>query len=136
MGGCRSGATRVGGRRRLGAGAGAVSGAPGLAMSTSTSILGDDRGQGERPTVVGTAGDDVLVGTPGPDADLLSADEGDDVVRGGGGDDSLVSGGIGDDVVEGGDGDDHLDGGSGTDDCDGGAGIDTSVGCELVTGVP
>jgi Ca2+-binding RTX toxin-like protein len=79
---------------------------------------------GQRATVVGTRGDDVLVGTRG--RDVIAGRGGDDVVRGGRGDD-LLCGDAGADTVLGGRGDDavrdlvvrsdeqRLDGGPGHD---------------------
>ncbi|HVS98925.1 MAG TPA: calcium-binding protein [Solirubrobacterales bacterium] len=96
---------------------------------------------GERATIVGTDGDDVIQGTEqadviwaGPGNDKVYGGLGNDVVCGGSGDD-LIHGGRGNDWLEGGAGtdrvfgdlgDDHLGGGSGDrDEVSGGLGIDT-----------
>ncbi len=73
--------------------------------------------QGERATIVGTAGDDVLRGGPG--RDVISGLAGQD----------RISGLAGNDVLCGGDGADLLDGGAGDDRLDGGRG-----GVQLVEG--
>ena len=66
--------------------------------------------QGERATIVGTAGDNVLRGGPG--RDVISGLAGQDRIFGLGGDDVLC-GGDGADLLDGGAGDDRLDGGRG-----------------------
>jgi uncharacterized repeat protein (TIGR01451 family) len=103
---------------------------------------------GQKATIVGTKGADVLVGTPKRDVivglagkdtirglggkdlicggrgnDLLKGGADDDVLRGGGGDDTL-KGGAGDDVLKGGGADDTLKGGAGEDKLRGGGGND------------
>jgi hypothetical protein len=85
---------------------------------------------GRRPTIMGTAGDDVIVGTPGNDViagldgdDIIFGLAGDDLICGGRGDDTIY-GGRGDDVIYGGPGDDRLYGGRGSDRLRGGPGID------------
>lgn len=98
---------------------------------------------GERCTVVGTSGDDVLVGTSGDDVlcglggdDLIRAGDGDDVVAAGAGSDE-VYGGAGSDELYGGIGGDELSGGGGTDDLFGGAGgddIDGDLGGDEIRG--
>lgn len=115
---------------------------------------------GQRATVVGTDGDDVLSGTPGPDVivggngddvidglegnDTICGGNGKDVLTGGLGDDFLLGqngvdrlqGGAGADSLEGGNGPDHLDAGAGADAADGGNGVDecieseTTIACE------
>jgi Ca2+-binding RTX toxin-like protein len=101
---------------------------------------------GEVPTIVGTAGRDVLVGTEG--RDIISGGGGNDTINGLGGDDALCGGpgrdrlvgGAGNDMLvgEGGndsDGNRGLFGGPGTDLAYGGYGLDlceaeTALGCE------
>jgi Ca2+-binding RTX toxin-like protein len=80
---------------------------------------------GERATIVGTKGPDILVGTAG--TDVVAGKTGDDVIRGFGGDD-LLCGGNGDDELVGGPGSDRLRGGDGNDDLFGAAGDDTVQG--------
>jgi len=80
---------------------------------------------GQTPTLVGTAGDDVLTGTPG--VDVIDGKGGNDTIIGGGGDD-LICGGAGVDDIEGGDGNDTIDAGSGDDDADGENGNDVIFG--------
>jgi hypothetical protein len=91
------------------------------------------------PTIVGTAGDDVLEGTEGPDViaglagndqingrggnDRLCGNEGDDLLNGGAGSDWLL-GSSGDDTLRGEDGDDILGGGGDGDELYGGEGDD------------
>jgi Ca2+-binding RTX toxin-like protein len=70
----------------------------------------------ETPTIVGTAGDDVLVGTS--DDDVIVALEGNDTIDGLGGSD-LICGNEGNDDVDGGPGIDGLVGGPGDDRLDG-----------------
>ena len=78
--------------------------------------------QGMTPTMLGTAGNDVLTGTAG--ADVIHALAGADKVDGLGAGDKLC-GGDGVDVIKGGDGADTVDGGGGNDDIYGGAAADT-----------
>ena len=93
------------------------------------------RCQGERATIVGTAGRDVLNGTNGRDViwggggnDRISARNGDDLVCAGPGDD-YVHAGNGADRVFGEGGDDELDSSTGHDDVvDGGGGDDRLTG--------
>ncbi len=80
---------------------------------------------GERVTLMGTAGDDVLVGTDGPD--VIHGLAGRDVITGLGGNDVLCGGG-GRDTLVGGDGDDALFGGPAHDVLKGGAGHDVLQG--------
>ncbi|MFD3448655.1 ExeM/NucH family extracellular endonuclease [Microbacteriaceae bacterium 4G12] len=90
----------------------------------------DERCTGLVPTIVGTAGDDVLTGTSGNDVimglggnDTIVGGNGDDVICGGAGDDRITGangadtllGGFGDDLLDGGNGDDRLIGGPGED---------------------
>ena len=107
---------------------------------------------GRAPTLVGTAGVDVILGTPGDDVivalggrdlidgrgghDLICAGEGDDEVAGGDGNDRIygeggndvLRGGPGDDALLGGAGDDTLVGDDGNDRLEGGAGSDNLIG--------
>lgn len=90
----------------------------------------EERCHGMVPTIVGTAGNDVLRGTSGVDVimglggnDTILAGNGEDVICGGEGDDTL-QGGNGDDLLLGGFGDDHLLGGNGDDHLIGGPGND------------
>lgn len=77
---------------------------------------------GQRCTVVGTRGRDVLRGTPG--RDVICGLAGSDVIRGNGGND-VIAGGKGGDVIDGGSGDDAIASGPGDDILTGGAGNDT-----------
>ena len=86
---------------------------------------------GQRATLVGTAGDDVLLGTPGDD--VIHGMRGNDHIDGLGGND-IICGGDGKDFLRGGRGADRLfgeadkdilGGGGDTDVCAGGAGTDT-----------
>ena len=81
--------------------------------------------RGPVPTIVGTAGDDVLIGTPGRDVILAGA--GNDRIAGHGGND-VILGGDGNDVIYGGPGDDVLNGGAGNDVIYGKAGHDVLYG--------
>jgi len=76
---------------------------------------------GEAPTLLGTAGVDLIVGTPGDD--VIAALGGRDLIDGAGGND-LICSGDGDDEVDGGEGDDTLYGEGGADSLQGGAGND------------
>ncbi|MGI9622321.1 MAG: DUF1501 domain-containing protein [Acidimicrobiales bacterium] len=87
--------------------------------------VGGPRCEGLSPTIVGTAGDDVLVGTPG--RDVILAKGGNDVVRGLGGND-VVCAGPGQDKVYGGKGHDTIYGQGGNDILNGGPGNDKAVG--------
>jgi Ca2+-binding RTX toxin-like protein len=80
---------------------------------------------GQVPTLIGTAGDDVLKGTRGPD--VIWAGDGDDTVQAGAGAD-LVCGGDGNDFIHLGRGSDRSKGGVGSDGIFGGAGADVLVG--------
>ena len=98
---------------------------------------------GRIPTLIGTAGDDILFGTPGQDVilglggqdfirgfggnDIICAGPDDDVVFGGPGKDRVFGEG-GNDVVRGGDGSDRLFGNGGDDLLIGGRGDDRLVG--------
>ncbi|MFN2588894.1 MAG: hypothetical protein ABR613_12375 [Actinomycetota bacterium] len=76
---------------------------------------------GERATIMGTHGSDVILGTSG--SDVIVAFDGDDEVYGRGGSDAICSG-AGDDVSHGGPGFDAVAGGEGADHSFGGAGAD------------
>lgn len=80
---------------------------------------------GERCTVLGSAGDDVLRGTDR--RDVICGRGGDDTIRARGGND-LVDGGAGSDTVLAGDGADTVRGGRGGDEVAGGAGADAITG--------
>lgn len=77
------------------------------------------------PTILGTAGDDLIIAGNG--VQVIMGLGGDDVILGGNGDD-VICGGAGDDVIFGGNGDDVLLGGFGDDVIDGGRGADTLIG--------
>jgi Ca2+-binding RTX toxin-like protein len=88
-----------------------------LAAAVAVTASGAESGPaprcgGERATIVGTDGDDVIQGTE--KADVIWAGPGDDTVYGGLGND-VVCGGAGDDLLHGGRGNDWLDGDAGTD---------------------
>ncbi len=103
--------------------------------------------RGQRATILGTSGPDVLVGTAGNDIivgrggadrivggggnDLICAGPGNDRVIGGTGND-YIDGGVGADLLQGGNGNDALLGGSGNDIIRGGAGNDALNGGEGV----
>ncbi|HEX2296722.1 MAG TPA: calcium-binding protein, partial [Actinomycetota bacterium] len=82
---------------------------------------------GEKPTIVGTDGEDRLVGTPG--RDVIAGLDGKDRIEGRGGDDLICAGharacwGCGD-IVKAGSGDDRLGGGAGGQRLAGGPGDD------------
>lgn len=88
------------------------------------------RATGDRPRLLGGAGDDVITG--GPDRDDIDAGPGDDRVFGGPGADRIrgglgndrIEGGTGPNVIAGDDGDDQLYGGPDPDVLDGGPGND------------
>lgn len=99
----------------------------------------EERCLGQRPTIRGTNGNDVIRGTKKRDVlmglggnDVISGGDSDDVICGGAGDDTVhgddnkdaLLGGLGEDTVSGGDGSDVLIGGPGTDSLDGGDGRD------------
>lgn len=77
---------------------------------------------GQRATIVGTSGDDVLLGTKG--ADVIAGLSGDDEIHGRGGRD-LICGGPGSDVLAGDGGLDRIQGGRGNDIIAGGSGNDS-----------
>jgi hypothetical protein len=76
---------------------------------------------GQTPTIVGTALNNVINGTAGPD--VIQAMGGADTVNGLGGDD-VICGHAGPDTIYGGDGKDWIDGGASPDDLNGGNGDD------------
>lgn len=80
---------------------------------------GPVRCRGDRATILGTDGPDVLAGTAG--RDVIAGLAGDDVIRGLGAGDYICAG-DGDDELHGDDGHDSLLGGPGDDRIDGGAG--------------
>ena len=88
---------------------------------------------GQRATIVGTAGADVLTGTRR--ADVIVGGGGQDTIAGSSGRDTIC-GDAGADTVAGGGGGDRIDGGGGTDVCRGGPGTDAAVACELTLAVP
>jgi Ca2+-binding RTX toxin-like protein len=100
---------------------------------------------GQRPTICGTNGRDVLRGTPGSDVivgrggkDRIEGLGGNDRICGGKGNDRLLggkgkdrlSGDQGKDVLLGGAGRDQLNGGLGRDTCDDGTGEDSARNCD------
>jgi dipeptidyl aminopeptidase/acylaminoacyl peptidase len=92
---------------------------------------------GRTPTILGTAGADLLTGTGGADVidglggkDTVKALGGNDVVCGGPGNDTLKGGG-GKDKLLGQQGKDKLKGGGGKDTCKGAQGRDTASACEI-----
>lgn len=98
------------------------------------SLAGEPRPEVPLPSVVGTAGADVLRGTPTAERmlgnsgdDTLTALEGDDRLLGDTGHDTL-DGGTGDDLLDGGDDRDTLLGGGGRDTLRGGEGNDALAG--------
>jgi uncharacterized protein len=84
----------------------------------------DERCQGLEPTLLGTAGRDVLRGTQ--QADVIMGLWGGDMVLGHGGDD-VICGDLGSDALLGQNGDDTLVGGGGGDVLKGGSGDDTLI---------
>lgn len=98
---------------------------PGFAAPPGVAPVGDTCPAGLVPTIVGTAGDDLLTGTPGPD--VIFGGGGVDRIAGVGGDD-VICGGDGNDFLSGGDGNDTLYGDAGNDQLSGGAGTDTLFG--------
>ena len=108
-------------------------------VSTAPSPPGMPTCQGEKASIVGTAGDDHITGTGGNDVivslgghDLINGRGGNDTICGGSGKDRLrgaggkdrLRGDGGKDALLGGDQDDSLGGGSGRDNLDGGSGDD------------
>ena len=116
--------------------------------------------QGLVPTILGTAGDDVIEGTAGADvvhaldgndivegkkgADVICGGAGHDILFGNGGSDTVVGnkghdlilGQGGSDLLKGNAGDDALDGGTGANTCKGGPGSDSQSNCEEPTPDP
>jgi len=76
---------------------------------------------GKVPTIIGTAGHDVLVGTP--QSDVIIGLAGNDTISGLGGNDTIC-GGTGMDTIDGGPGNDNIKGGAGDDRLYGGSGAD------------
>lgn len=118
-----------------------------VAWEEITRFIGrsDIRCGGERATLVGTGGSDVLEGTPGSDVivglggdDLIRGGSGDDLICGAGGADTIrggrgadrLFGGAGDDLLLGRQGNDALVGGRGMDRCAQGPGRGPTVSCE------
>src|SRR4051794_25633279 len=97
--------------------------------------------QGQKATIIGTAGNDSLVGTAG--ADVIVALGGADKVNGLGGNDVIcgrmgkdkLKGGAGNDKLQGNKSADRLIGNAGTDTCRGGLGKDSASSCESVKGL-
>ncbi len=92
--------------------------------------------QGYAPTILGTAGNDVLNGTAGRDVilalggnDTIRGNDGNDVICGGDGADTIY-GGYGDDLVDAGNSNDNVYGDAGKDSLNGGAGDDMVDGGE------
>lgn len=100
---------------------------------------------GEKATLIGSAGKDTIKGTPKRDvivafggADTVNGGGGNDVLCGSGGKDTLrggkgkdrLDGGGGKDLLTGGGGKDSLLGGAGKDVCKGGGAADTAKKCE------
>jgi len=100
-------------------------------LAASGPAAADPQGDcaGRAPTIVGTAGDDVIRGGPG--RDVVIGLGGDDTIRGLGGDD-LLCGGEGTDVVRGGAGNDLLLAGLGAGVLSGGAGDDRLIGSMMI----
>ncbi|NND02762.1 MAG: peptidoglycan DD-metalloendopeptidase family protein, partial [Acidimicrobiia bacterium] len=105
-----------------------------MTLSPATAATEAVRCGGQRVTLVGTSGDDVIVGTNGPDVihglagrDVIKGFGGNDVICGGGGRDTLW-GGAGDDALFGGPAQDSLRGGAGFDVVQGGSSDDVLVG--------
>lgn len=82
---------------------------------------------GQRATIVGTNGDDVIKGTPR--ADVIVARGGNDIISGGGGKDRIC-GGSGADTIRGGVGADWINGGWGNDTLGGSKGDDKIFGMQ------
>jgi Ca2+-binding RTX toxin-like protein len=100
-----------------------------------------DTCQGQKATIIGTAGNDSLVGTAGADvivalggADKVNGLGGNDVICGRTGKDKL-KGGPGNDKLQGNKSADRLIGNAGTDKCRGGLGKDKASSCESVKGL-
>jgi triacylglycerol lipase len=83
---------------------------------------GGDQGDGDRCTIRGTSGNNVLYGTRRDD--VICGGGGNDVIYGGGGDDTL-RGDAGNDALFGEDGNDRLNSGAGNDALDGEDGRDS-----------
>ena len=103
----------------------------------SARTTSDGRCAGQRPTVVGTAGDDTIVGTARSDvivalggSDRISGGGGYDVICGGDGNDT-VHGAAGTDVIYGEAGNDVLEGGADSNVVYGGAGYDRISGGDV-----
>jgi len=97
-----------------------------LAKSSSPSASTDaGTCMGATPTIIGTAGNDIINGTSGDD--VIVGLGGNDQINGGGGNDTIC-GGDGNDTIDGGDDNDSIDGGAGMNVITGGAGDDVIIG--------
>ncbi len=92
--------------------------------------------RGQKATIVGTPGNDVIIGTSGPDVivglggkDIIRGRGGNDIICGNGGADRIYGNG-GDDIISGGGGNDRLYGKSGSDTIYGGRGRDVLRGAK------
>lgn len=95
---------------------------PARQLVVGTAVAEPNLCDGQRATVVGTAGNDFLYGAAG--ADVLLGLAGDDQLYGSAGDDRLC-GGLGDDQLHGDNGQDRLFGGAGADVLRGGGHADS-----------
>ena len=98
-----------------------ISGTAGNDVLLGTSARDVIAGQGGQDTIDGQGGDDLVCGNSGDDA--LRGYNGNDTMLGGSGDDDL-HGDNGNDILRGGDGDDRLHGDNGNDTLEGGDGSD------------
>jgi len=102
--------------------------------SVSKSEAAPNAASGQRCTITGTSGNDVLNGTPGIDVicglggnDTINGLSGNDIIDGGPGNDTII-GGAGNDTISGGDGNDTISGGDGNDRLSGNDGNDVLKG--------
>jgi Ca2+-binding RTX toxin-like protein len=102
--------------------------------SVSKSQAAPTSESGQRCTLTGTSGNDVLNGTPGKDVicglggnDTINGSSGNDIIDGGSGNDT-ISAGVGNDTISGGDGNDRLSGNDGNDVLKGEKGNDGLIG--------